>query len=103
MSRSSCNTLKMVTGKPFGITKVGTRIMSIITVGDHEETRNLSELVDGLNVYTKTMITCDEDLVGQIYVGGEELKVRYIGPVLCWKRMPCIWEQKQTYLHKYWT
>ena len=25
------------------------------------------------------MITCDEDLVGQIYVGSEELKVRSIG------------------------
>ena len=43
---SNCNTLKMVTGKPFGITKIGARIMSIITVGDHEETRNLSEPSD---------------------------------------------------------
>ena len=39
----NCNTLKMMTGKPFGITKVGARIMSIITVGGHEVTRNLSE------------------------------------------------------------
>ena len=39
----NCKTLKMVTGKPFGITKVGARIMSIITVGCHEVTRNLSE------------------------------------------------------------
>ena len=31
----NCNTLKMVTGKPFGITKIGARIMSIITVGGH--------------------------------------------------------------------
>ena len=30
--RSNCNTLKMETGKPFGITKSGARIMSIITV-----------------------------------------------------------------------
>ena len=35
--------------------------------------------IDGINIYTKTMITCDEDLVGQIYVGREELKVRPIG------------------------
>ena len=42
----SCNTLKMVTGKPFGITKIGARIMSIITVGDHEVARNLSEPSD---------------------------------------------------------
>ena len=132
----NCNTLKMVTGKPFGITKIGARIMSIITVGGHEVTRNLSEPsdqtimhidvyadylsainpqttsralralltrggsksvrvdnryteaygphevmlnIDGINIYTKTMITCDEDLVGQIYVGKEELKVRSIG------------------------
>ena len=34
----NCNTLKMVTGKPFGITKIGARIMSIITVGGHEVT-----------------------------------------------------------------
>ena len=131
-----CNTLKMVTGKPFGITKIGARIMSIITVGGHEVMRNLSEPsdqtimhidvyadylstispqttsrvlralltrggsksvrvenryteaygphevmlnIDGINFYTKTMITCDEDLAGQIYVGKEELKVRSIG------------------------
>ena len=39
----NCNTLKMVTGKPFGITKIGARTMSIITVGGHEVTRNLNE------------------------------------------------------------
>ena len=132
----NCNALKMVTGKPFGITKIGARIMSIITVGGHEVTRKLSEPsdqtimhidvyadylsaispqttsralralltrggsksvrvenrhieaygphevmlnIDGINIYTKTMITCDEDLAGQIYVGKEELKVRSIG------------------------
>ena len=132
----SCNTLKMVTGKIFGITKLGARIMSIVTVGGHEVTRNLGEPSDqaimhinvyadylstvspqttsravralltrgssksiridnryteaygpheamlnkdGINIYTKTMITCDEDLAGQIYVGREELKVRSIG------------------------
>ena len=33
----------------------------------------------GKNIYTKTMITCDEYLAEQIYVGREELKVRSIG------------------------
>ena len=120
----------MVTGKPFGITKIGARIMLIITVGGHEVTRHLSEPsdqtlmhidvntdyispqipsralralltrggdksiridsryteaygphevmlnIDGINTYTKTMITSDEDLAGQIYVVQEELKVR---------------------------
>ena len=132
----NCNTLKMVTGKPFGITKFGARILSIITVGRHEVTGSLSEPsdqtiihidvyadylsavsrqttsravralftrgssksarvdnryteaygphvvtlnTDGMNIYTKTMITCDEDLAGQFYVGREELKVRSIG------------------------
>ena len=132
----NCNTLKMVTGKPFGITKIEARIISIITVGGHEVTRNLSEPsdqtvmhidvyavylsavspqttsralralltrggsksvhvenryteaygphgvmlnIDGINIYTKTMITCDEDLARQIYVCREELKVRSIG------------------------
>ena len=42
----NCNTLKMVTGKPFGITKIEARIMSIITVGGHEVTRNLNEPSD---------------------------------------------------------
>ena len=130
MSRSNCNTLKMETGKPFGITKIGARIMSIITLGGHEVTRNQTVMhvdvyadylsaispqtpsralralltrggsksvridnryteaykphenmlnVDGINIYTKMMITCDQDLVGQIYVGREELKVRSIG------------------------
>ena len=32
----NCNTLKKVSGKPFGITKIGVRIMSIITVDGHE-------------------------------------------------------------------
>ena len=35
--------------------------------------------IDGINAYTKTMITCDEDLAGQIYVDREELKVWSIG------------------------
>ena len=35
--------------------------------------------IDGTNIYTKTMITYDEDLAGQIYMGREELKVRSIG------------------------
>ena len=34
---------------------------------------------DGINIYTKTMLTCDDDLAGQIYVGREKLKVRSIG------------------------
>ena len=125
----------MVTGKLFGIIKIGARIMSIITVGGHEVTRSFSEPsdqkimhidvyadymsaispqttsralralltrggsksvrvenryteaygphevmlnIDGINIYTKTMITCDEDLAGQICVGKEELKVRSI-------------------------
>ena len=43
--------------------------------GPHEVMLN----IDGINIYTKTMITYDEDLAGQIYVGKEELKVRSIG------------------------
>ena len=35
--------------------------------------------IDGINIYTKTMITCDEDTAGQIYVGRDELKVSSIG------------------------
>ena len=34
---------------------------------------------DGINIYTKTMIACDKDLAGQIYLGKEESKVRSIG------------------------
>ena len=43
---ANCNTLHMVTGKPFGITKIGAMIMSIITVGGHQVTRKLSEPSD---------------------------------------------------------
>ena len=43
---SNSNTLKMETGKPFGITKIRARIILIITVGGHEVTRNLSEYFD---------------------------------------------------------
>ena len=35
--------------------------------------------IDGTNIYTKTMITCGDDLVVQIFVGQEELKLRSIG------------------------
>ena len=52
----NCNTPKRVTVKPFGITKIGARIMSITTVGGHEVTRNLSEPSDQtimhIDVYT---------------------------------------------------
>ena len=34
--------------------------------------------IDGMNIYTKTMITCDEDIARQFYAGREELKVRSI-------------------------
>ena len=37
----NCNTVKMVTGKPFGISKIGARIISIITVGGHEVNQKL--------------------------------------------------------------
>ena len=129
--RSNCNTLIMETGKLFGIIMHEARTMSVITVGRHELTWNLSEPsdqtlmhidvsayflhtkptdsfkstssvtherwwkdnrytevyephevilnIDGINIYTKTMITWDEDLAGQIYVGREELRVRSIG------------------------
>ena len=134
--KGNCNTLKMVTGKPFGITKIGVRIMSKVTVGGNEVTRNLSEPsaqtlmfivvyadylriispqtpsralralimrgggksiridsryteafvpyevllnIDEINIYTKTLITSDKDLTGQIYVGRKEIKVRSIG------------------------
>ena len=42
MCKGNCNTLKMLTGKPFGITKNRARIISKITVGGHEVKRNLS-------------------------------------------------------------
>ena len=55
----NCNTQKMVTGKPFGITKIGARILSIITVGGHETTRNLSEPSDQtimhIDVYAESL------------------------------------------------
>ena len=35
--------------------------------------------IDGIKIYTNTMITCDEDQAGRIYMGREELKVRSIG------------------------
>ena len=41
----------MVTGKPIGITKIGARIMSIITVGGHEVTRNLSKPSDQIRMH----------------------------------------------------
>ena len=43
--------------------------------GPHEVMLN----IDGINIYTKTMTTSDQDLAGQIYVGKEELQVRSIG------------------------
>ena len=35
--------------------------------------------IDEINIYTKTWITCDENLAGEIYVGRGELKIRSIG------------------------
>ena len=55
--RSNCNTLKMRTGKPFGITKIGARIMSIINVGGQEVTRNLSKPSDQTLMHIVFMLT----------------------------------------------
>ena len=35
--------------------------------------------VDGISIYTRTYVTTDDDQMGQIYLGKEELKVRRIG------------------------
>ena len=35
--------------------------------------------VDGISIYTRTYVTTDDDQMGQIYLGEEELKVRRIG------------------------
>ena len=35
--------------------------------------------VDGINIYTKAHITDENDQIGRIYIGQEELKVRRIG------------------------
>ena len=35
--------------------------------------------VDGISIYTRTYATTDNDQIGQIYLGEEELKVRRIG------------------------
>ena len=40
------NSMKVVTGRPFGINKIGCRIISIITVSSYEVLRNLNELRD---------------------------------------------------------
>ena len=42
--------------------------------GTHEVMLN----IDGINIYTKTMITCDEDLAAQIYVGKGELRKEHL-------------------------
>ena len=35
--------------------------------------------VDGISIYTRTYVTTNDDQIGQIYLGEEELKVRRIG------------------------
>ena len=35
--------------------------------------------VDGISIYTRFYVTTDNDQIGQIYLGEEELKVRRIG------------------------
>ena len=42
-TRDNCNTLKMETGKRFGITRIRARIMSLIPVVGHEVMRSLNE------------------------------------------------------------
>ena len=55
---------------------------SIKVASRYPEAYDLHEVmlnIDEINIYTKTSLTCDEDLAGQIYVDREELKVRSIG------------------------
>ena len=67
--------------------------------GPHEVMLN----IDGINIYTKTMTTCDKDLAGQFYVGREELKVRSIGHCAMLEDHAMHLGQNQTCLHSCWT
>ena len=128
--------LNVISGRTFGMTKEGTKIMSIISVAGHQVVKNLSEPseitlvhldiyadylrekdpkldsravralltsggprlmrvdghyievhgpypilmnVDGINMYTKDLVTDESDMIGRIYISQEELKVRRIG------------------------
>ena len=100
--------LNVISGQRFGMVPQGSKIQSIISVAGHQVIRNLSEPsefnlmhldtkklhgrylevygpyqvmlnVDGISIYTRTYGTTDDDQMGQIYLGEEELKVRRIG------------------------
>ena len=83
--RSNCITMKLMTGKPFGITKIGARIMSIITVGGHEITRSLSEPSDqtlmDIDVYADYLGTISPQTPSRalrallMRVGGESIRI----------------------------
>ena len=88
----NCNTLKMVMGKPFGITKIGARLMLIIIEGGHEVTRNLGEPSDQtkmhIGVYADYLSAISPQTTFRVlmalltrggYVGKEELQVKLIG------------------------
>ena len=87
--RSNCNTLKKETGKPFGITKIGASIMSIITVGGQEVTRNLSEPIVQMDVYFDYLRTISPQTPSRAFralltIGsGKSIRVdsRYIEPM----------------------
>ena len=94
-------------GKPFGITKIGARIMSIITVGGHEVTRNLIEPSDQtimhIDVYADYLSTISSQtnsraLRALITRGGNKSVRKDTAP--CWKKMQCTSGRKRTYQHK---
>ena len=61
------------------ITRNGSKSVSIDNrYTEAYESHEVILKLDGINIYTKTMRTSDEDLAGQIYMGRVELKLRSI-------------------------
>ena len=92
--------LNVISGQRFGMAPQGSKIQSIISIisvrallatggprtkklhGRYLEVYGPYQVmlnVDGISIYTRTYVTTDDDQIGQIYLGEEELKVRRIG------------------------
>ena len=67
----------VILGRSFSVTRNGLCVSVLLNwvYGPYQVMLN----VDGISNYTRTYVTTDDDQMGQIYLGEEELRVRRIG------------------------
>ena len=75
--------LNLISGLTIRMVPQGNKIQSLISLAGHQVTSNLR--IGNLRIcfYTKTFVTTENEQIGQMYLGREELKIRRTGGTRC--------------------